>query len=263
MSDVRQFYNQNALEEWQRLERHRMERVITLKALDQFLPEKSRIIDIGGGPGRYAIALAQRGHKVALLDLSEGNIALAQQKVREAGVELERCQQADALDLSKYERDAYDAALLLGPLYHLPQAKDRDRAVGEAMARLKPGGLLFAAFITLMAPLIDILKNAPEEILERRQYFEQVKDDGINTPESGFTDAWFARPELIAPLMERNGLITLKLLAQEGFIASREPEVNRLSPEAFQSWAELCWRYAAEPSIIGMAEHLLYIGRKQ
>ena len=53
------------------MERHRTEFAVTLRALDEHLPPPpAHILDCGGGPGRYAIALAQRGYTVTLFDLS-------------------------------------------------------------------------------------------------------------------------------------------------------------------------------------------------
>ena len=43
--------------------------------MDKYIRPGDRILDIGGGPGRYAIRFAQRGCAVTLVDLSPGNIA--------------------------------------------------------------------------------------------------------------------------------------------------------------------------------------------
>ena len=62
---VERYYDENPTKEWDRLEvRHdRVEYEVTLRALAEFLPHApARILDIGGGPGRYAIALTQRGY---------------------------------------------------------------------------------------------------------------------------------------------------------------------------------------------------------
>ncbi|HEX6386847.1 MAG TPA: methyltransferase domain-containing protein [Anaerolineae bacterium] len=84
---VERHYYQQAQREWERLERHRTEFAVTLRALADCLPPPpATILDVGGGPGRYAIALTQRGYTVTLLDLSRNNLALARVKAQEAGV---------------------------------------------------------------------------------------------------------------------------------------------------------------------------------
>jgi S-adenosylmethionine-dependent methyltransferase len=135
MSSVQTYYDQNAVAEWQRLERHRTEFAVTMRALGDFLPRPpAAVLDVGGGPGRYAIALAAQGYQVTLSDLSEENLALARAKAQEAGVTLAQIRQANALDLSLLATAVYDALLLLGPLYHLLTAVERQQAVGERPA---------------------------------------------------------------------------------------------------------------------------------
>lgn len=64
MSKVERFYDQNPQYEWERLERHRTEFAVTMRVLEDYLPQPpAKILDVGGGPGRYAIALTQRGYK--------------------------------------------------------------------------------------------------------------------------------------------------------------------------------------------------------
>ena len=48
---------------------NRMEWERTLELLERWLPPApARVLDIGGGPGRYAAWLAERGYTVQLLD---------------------------------------------------------------------------------------------------------------------------------------------------------------------------------------------------
>lgn len=65
---VELFYDANTEYEWQRLERHRIEFETTKRYLDKYVSESSRILDVGGGPGRYSIYLASQGHNVTLFD---------------------------------------------------------------------------------------------------------------------------------------------------------------------------------------------------
>ena len=100
MSKVQNFYDKNVQGEWERLGvRHRTEFAVTLLALKEFLPSApAKLIDIGGGPGRYALTLAKLGYEVTLGDLSEGNLAFARQKTHETGTHLDDVLQANALD---------------------------------------------------------------------------------------------------------------------------------------------------------------------
>ncbi len=137
---IEQYYDREFELEWERLERHRTELAVTMRALDDYLPPPpARVLDCGGGPGRYAIALARRGYDVTLFDLSAENLALAQKKASKADVHLAACQQGTATDLSCFSHDTFDAALLMGPLYHLLEAPKRRQTLEEARRVLKPG----------------------------------------------------------------------------------------------------------------------------
>ncbi len=263
MSKIEQFYDGAVAREWERLDRHRMEFAITRRALAEHLPPPPAVIlDIGGGPGRYAIALAGQGYAVTLLDLSQGLLDWARGKAAEAGVAVADYVHGNALDLGRFPAATFDAALLMGPLYHLLQAEDRARAVREAARVLKPGGLVFASFIVRYAAVRWGAKFAAERILEWRAREEGVLTTGHNVTEGGFTDSYFAHPAEIRPLMEGGGFETLDLLACEGVISMLEDEINPLQGEAWDAWVALNYRVCRDPSIHGAAEHLLYVGRK-
>ena len=133
MSAVEQFYDQDAHQEWERLNRHRTEFAVTMRALAEFLPAApAQLLDVGGGPGRYAIALAQQGYQVTLVDLSQASLRRAAHYAEAAGVRLAAIQQQNALNLSTVVDASYDGVLLLGPLYHLITEEERSQAVQVA-----------------------------------------------------------------------------------------------------------------------------------
>jgi ubiquinone/menaquinone biosynthesis C-methylase UbiE len=264
MNIIESYYDINAQNEWERFDRHRMEFAITRRALAQCLPPPpARILDCGGGPGRYAIHLAQQGYQVSLLDLAQGNLNLAQVKAAEAGVEIVDFIHGNALDLSRFPDAKFDAVLLLGPLYHLLTHEERCQAVQEAVRVLKPGGPLLAGFITLYAPFRDaIAKGYLKEFAENSALLAHLLGSQAQTADSGFTEAWFARPSDACPLMEACGLETKSLLAVEGLAAGHEQHLNALDDASFELWVDLNFRFCPEPSLLGAADHLLYIGSK-
>ncbi len=65
------FYDEFAPKEWGRLERHRTEFAVSLRAISEFLPRPPcSVLDVGGGPGRHAIEPARQGYSITLLDIS-------------------------------------------------------------------------------------------------------------------------------------------------------------------------------------------------
>lgn len=89
------------------------------------------MLDIGGGPGRYSLYLAERGCNVTLFDFSEGNTKFAekQDEIRNLNIKT-ICGDACVADEILCEK--YDHILLMGPMYHLIEETDRIRAMSSA-----------------------------------------------------------------------------------------------------------------------------------
>jgi 2-polyprenyl-3-methyl-5-hydroxy-6-metoxy-1,4-benzoquinol methylase len=266
MSNVQSFYDENVQNEWDRLGvRHRTEFAVTLRALREFLPPAPAcIIDIGGGPGRYALSLAEAGYGVTLLDLSESNVAFAQEKALETGIRLEGAFPKNALDLADFSSESFDAALLMGPLYHLWKESDRLQALSEARRLLKPGGVIFASFISRFAAFQDAASKGFAWILEKPELNDKLLTTGINVGATdGFTDAYFAHPDEVIPLCEAAGFETIIRIGVEGMAGGHETYINSLQGRDFEIWADLNYRIGKDPAAIGASEHILYVGRKK
>ncbi len=72
--DIQQFYDspESIAHEADRLFRHQLERDITLRYFETYLPDAGRILEIGAATGAYTLWLAQRGYHVTAVDLSPG-----------------------------------------------------------------------------------------------------------------------------------------------------------------------------------------------
>jgi 2-polyprenyl-3-methyl-5-hydroxy-6-metoxy-1,4-benzoquinol methylase len=115
MNSVEQFYNQDLHGEWERLDRHQTEFAVTMRALEEYLPQPpATILDVGGGPGRYAIALAELGYDVTLVDLAQESLVRATNYAQQSNVQLADICVANALDLSAFSTATYDVVLLMG-----------------------------------------------------------------------------------------------------------------------------------------------------
>ncbi|MCA9934894.1 MAG: methyltransferase domain-containing protein [Ardenticatenaceae bacterium] len=265
MNPVEQLYDSDPQREWERLDRHRTEFAVTWRALQAYLPlPPTAVADIGGGPGRYAIALAQAGYRVTLLDLSRGNLALAQKKAQAAGVTLAGALHGNALQLP-LPPISFDAALLFGPLYHLLDLAERETAVAQTHTILKPVGLIFAAFITRFAPFRDMAaKGYGDWIINHAERAAMILQTGQNPalPGNSFPNSYFAHPDEVRPLLESQGFETLAVIGCEGVVAGHEQHINGLQGELWEEWVSLNYRLGQDPALHGAADHLLYVGRK-
>lgn len=259
MNKIEHWYDKE-YDEWERLDRHKIEFDITKRYLDEYIRgENLEIFDIGGGPGRYSIYLAEKGHKVSLLDLSKRNIEVAKEKSAEIGILLEAYIHGNALKLEKYEQK-YDVILLMGPLYHLINESDRKAAVEGALRLLKPNGIIVASFISSYAPIQDYLKSLYpiDSIDELLGYLK----DGTNEEDKGFTTAYFTSHEEAKDLMNSFGLTEIIFAAVENILGCKEKEINMLEKCEYRKWLEICYKLSQDENLIGTSEHFLYIGRK-
>ncbi len=265
VSDIAASYNSDPERERSRLERHQLEHDLTRRYLNQYLPARGCILEIGAATGRYTLELAKRGYAVTAVDLSAGLLEECRKSIAEAG--LERQVQfilADARDLSQVTDKEFDVVLLMGPLYHLVVETDRKIALKEAFDRLHKGGILFSSFINRFGILGDLLKNLPSWIEERaevRSVLEKGKDPE-DYPRGGFR-GYFAEVSEIAPLHEAIGFETLAVAGVEPAISADDESYNKLQGEQRQLWLDLLYEISAEKSIIGASRHLLYVGRKR
>jgi SAM-dependent methyltransferase len=261
---VAALYDSDPQLEWEREERHRTEFAITRRALTQYLPPPpARILDCGGGPGRYAIPLAQQGYDVTLFDLSAGNLDFARERAREAGATL-RFEQGTALDLSRFDEAEFDAVLLMGPLYHLLTESERLAAMTEARRVLRAGAPLFAAFITRWAAHRDGAMKCPNEPVEMPGLYEEIERTGLLPPRKGVKFvAYFAHPNEVAPLVRTAALEMVESLGVEGVVSAVEDAgVNSLTGPAWEWWLETNWRAAHDPALLGASGHMLAVTRK-
>src|SRR5262245_36463254 len=152
-ADMREYYERG--EELSRLDepQGQLEFERTKEIVLRHLPPPPAVVaDIGGGPGRYALWLADLGYRIIHRDLMPLHVQqLMNAMAGNPGVE---SQVGDARELDLADQSA-DAVLLLGPLYHLERRADRLRALAESRRVVRDGGPVFAAAISRWAPRMD------------------------------------------------------------------------------------------------------------
>ncbi len=284
---VRAYYRAFGEREWARLanpEDGALEFALTCHAVRAYLPPiigqaegrtgGLRVLDIGGGPGRYALWLAGLGHQVTLADLSpelldgaRTHITAAPEAVRAL---IDAVVEADACDLTHWESASFDAALSLGPFYHLTDGQDRERAASELARVLRPGGVAFVALMPRYAFLRRTLAIPDERRhLADPAFVARVLDDGVflNDVPGRFTGGYGVRPDEVAPFFARHGFDTLALLSTTGMatdpaLQGALADLAASDPETYQAAFDLIARTAGDPAILGTSNHLLYVGRR-
>lgn len=123
------------------------------------------VVDVGGGTGGFAVALARLGHRVTVIDPSPDALAALERRAAEAGVSGSvRSVQADlATVLDVLDRESADAVLCHGVLEFADDPAGGCHAVRDL---LRPGGIasLLAANRTAIV-LARALGGHPAEAL--------------------------------------------------------------------------------------------------
>ena len=264
VSDIAAFYELSVEDEDSRLVLHQLEYDLTWRYLARYLPPGGSILEIGAGTGRYTLELCRRGYSVTAVDLSAALLRRCEQRLEAEGLHGHvQLVVADARDLQAVVGTAFDAVLLMGPLYHLVFEEDRQQAVRQAANRLRNGGLLFSAHLSRPGVFGDLMKRIPEWI-ERGEEVRSLLEHGRrpdDQPRGGFR-GYFARVSEIRPLHEALEIQTLVLAGVEPAISADDESYNRLPTSQRDRWLTLLEEMSTDEVTIGASRHLLYIGRK-
>ncbi|MBM3926092.1 MAG: class I SAM-dependent methyltransferase [SAR202 cluster bacterium] len=237
--------------------------------LTRWLPRPpTLILDVGGGPGKYAQWLAGKGHQVHLIDPVLKHVKQAARHTdKKSPRPIASATVGDARSLD-WDGGSVDALLLMGPLYHLTSRDDRITALRESHRVLKEEGLVFCAGINRFASLYDGISKG---LIDDKYFLDLIKADiesgrhrnPRNMPDF-FTTAFFHRPEELQREVSDAGFVIEDLLAVEG--------PGWLAPGLEDRWKDPAKRKRIldlirlvehEPAVIGISHHFMVIGRKR
>lgn len=257
--DIVRFYT-DVYVEADRLERSplgRLEAARTRDLLSRLLPPApATVLDVGGGPGAYAGWLAEAGYQVHLVDLVRAHAAAARRAYPEVSAAV-----GDARRLPVADRSA-DATLLLGPLYHLTERAERVAALREAARVTRPGGVVAAATISRQAPFMDLVRQGRVDDRTRPALLAAYAS-GVNDPLSGFTTAYFHRPDEVVDEFRAAGLPAPRRYGIEGPLwpllpMTGAPEDNGV---LFAEVLRCAALMECDPEVLGASSHLLTVAQ--
>jgi ubiquinone/menaquinone biosynthesis C-methylase UbiE len=246
----------------------RLERERTCELIERHLqPPPAEVLDVGGGPGTYALWLARRGYSVHLIDPVPLHVTQAwEASEAQAPQRLARVAAGDARQLEA-EDQSVDAVLLLGPLYHLTSRAERLTALREARRVLRGGGVLFAAAISRFASLVDGLRGAIFADPDFEQVVRADLHDGQHRNSTGrieyFTTAFFHHPDELREEVKQAGLELVELVGLEG--------LGAVLPDFEAVWADkparaklltLLRSVESDPALLGVSPHILVVAQR-
>jgi 2-polyprenyl-3-methyl-5-hydroxy-6-metoxy-1,4-benzoquinol methylase len=123
-----------------------------------YLPENSKVLDMGMGEGRNAVFLAQKGHRVIGIDISSVAIKKANKLAKEFGVRVQSV--LASLDTYKVKKGSLDGIICF---YYV----DR-KLIPKMISWLKPGGVIF-----FEADSIKQKKQKGQKTYSEEQYLKE------------------------------------------------------------------------------------------
>ena len=262
MDDVVQRYYDSQVEaEWERLATpyRRLELISTLQLVDEYFPNAGHVADVGGGPGRYTIELLRRGYRVTLVDLSENAIAFVRDRLAAEGLRAEALHHTNAQDLSMLATSSFDAALLLGPLYHLIAEADRALALSELHRVLKPGAPAIVGFINPWGVLRAGLTEFPSFYTAHNDAASLLHTYVKRGEQPAFTESIFLPPPQALQELRGAGFAIVSRAGVEGFASGALDAVERIAtewPDAYDTVCRLVAETCQQPAYRDATEHL-------
>ena len=257
---INEFYN--SINEDGRLEKSRqgqLEYLITMNYIHKFLKQRDKVLEIGAGTGRYSIAIAKEGYRVSSIELVESNLNVLKKNAR--GLDNIEAYQGDALDLGRFTDNSFDVTLSFGPMYHLYEAEDQNKALNEAIRVTKPGGIILIAFLSAHAiictnylydwmPTIQGLKENFDSDYQVRHFKEQLF--------TGFDIVEFEE------LFTNKEVDHITTVAVDNVLEVAEGRTDfSLTDEEFEAFADYQLHICEKREMLGNSSHLLYICKKR
>ena len=270
MDPVHAYFEQLGAGEWERFEsvRGRVSLEIHRRFLTRYVTSGDRVLEVGAGPGRFTIQLAELGARVLVTDISAAQLSLNKQRVAEAGCHsaVEAFRELDLRDLSELADDSFDVALAYGgPLSYVFQ--EAERCFGDLLRVTRPGGLVVASVMSLVGAYRHFLPEVAE--IDERLGF-QANDEVIRTgdtrsfaSERGHVCRMFRWSELVA-LFRQHACRLIAASASQWAALGPLDVLERIAADP-EWWARFLDReeaMCAEPGVLDGGLHMLFAVEK-
>lgn len=260
-SYIADYYNSYNEDERTKSRHGSVEFTTNMKYIRAYVPQGAKVLDVGAGTGVYSMALAMDGYDVHAIELVEHNIEVFRENLKACGAEIP-VEQGNALDLSRFADESFDAVLLFGPLYHLYEKEDKLTVLREAKRVLKPDGHVFAAYCMNESVVIQEAFGGDGSHMMHYLTNGMLTADYkcISKPADLFE---MVRLEDIDELNREAGLKREKIVASDLFTHYIQDRVDSFSEAVFQIYVKYHLSICERADLIGATNHSLDILSKE
>ena len=259
MTELEKYYNKFNEEKRLNSRHGQVEFRVSMKYIHEYIPrdkakEEIKILDIGAGTGKYSIALANEGYQVTAVELVKYNLGILKSKGSSV-----RAMQGNALNLKKLADNTFDVTLLFGPMYHLFETEEKQKALLEAKRVTKNGGVILVAYC--MNEYGVLTYAFKEKHIEECMAEERLTEDfkSISHKENLYD---YMRIEDIDDLVKKCGLERIKIISPDGPANYMRPFLNQLTEEEFEYFVQYQMATCERADLIGAGAHTVDILRK-
>ncbi len=251
---VSSFYHQ--ADEDSRLQRSRhgqLEYAVTMHYIHRFVKTGSRILEVGAGTGRYSAALAREGMNMTAVELVESNLSVLRNHSK--GLKNIQSFQGDATNLSRFEDQTFDMTLVLGPLYHLYETEDVQKAIDEAIRVTKENGVILFAFLSVFGIMYANYFQGNWAAGQEENFTE---DYGVRH----FKEQLFTGYDIteFESLFHEKPVRWIATTGTDGIVESIEDRSDfRIADEDFPAFVKWYLHFSEKRELLGNTNHLLYI----
>ena len=272
---VQAYFDNSGTREWERLERTlpaRIRYAIHKRFLDEYVPDGARVLDVGCGPGRFALDLARRGARLTLVDISQTQLDLARQNLSGAGlldrVEAFHC--LDMVDMRGLPDERFDVVVCYGGGLSYTCEK-HEMALAELVRVLRPDGRLLCSVGSLYGTLRLVGPYDGLTFLEQPDahvdwqavlagagvVYTRARSDEFRQPWVLFTSDGLRR------VFEKAGL-SVVVMAASNPVVSEGAQIPKVASDqaAAEALTALELALCTYPGLVDAGEHLLAVADK-
>lgn len=234
--------------------------------IGQYLPESPvKILDIGGGTGKYASWLAKLGHHVELVDPVAKHLRIAQQRANKLKNKFS-VHLGEARSLA-FPKNFADMIILHGPLYHLQKREDREAAIREAKRVVKKGGIILGFAISYTgSTLVGLLHG----LIHKKTFFQMCQEElknGTHSPPNDFpwllAEAFYHKPQQLIEEFTSQHLTHIQIHAVEGIAwLDKNYFCNMLQEEKKKTLTALVQLTENDPYLLPFSPHMMVAVKK-
>jgi S-adenosylmethionine-dependent methyltransferase len=234
-----------------------LEHHVDMEILQRHLPEhrSAKILDAAGGTGRIALPLAKMGYRVSLCDVASGMLAVAKEKMTNEGV-ADRVQvtECDITNLP-FADESFDMVICWDGM----SAKAAQEIVRVTR---KAGGKLSLFLVNRLGSALSEFRKSPTKALDKLR--TRNGDSSRNIDGYAYEPLSFS-PDEARSFFQDKGIKVHDVYAVCGMLKMLQfsAEIRNTrdwDEKLFTQTAEMLMRLSSEPSVKGLAWHLVLYG---